>query len=167
MYHGISEVEWTEYVEGNANTALADRIESHMFGCLSCWELHDQMVTATQSLRQAGEDARCLHMRSDRQIRESYHSVLSRIREAEAQELRKGRAQVQQRLEALIALMAPMCGVRTAQNALRAAAAGAKARSLTEITAENWKPFLTALTSIATVMCGETGGRLVQDRGQI
>jgi hypothetical protein len=50
---------------------------------------------------------------------------------------------------------------------LSAAARVSPARSLEQVTLENWTPFLTSLKSIAIVMCGETGAHLVWESGQI
>jgi hypothetical protein len=73
---------------------------------------------------------------------------------------------VRKRLDELAVIMAPMCGSQTAERALRAAAQVSPARTLEQVNADNWTPFLSSLKSIATVMCGETGAHLVWERGQ-
>ena len=60
-----------------------------------------------------------------------------------------------------------MCGSRTAANALQAAAQIAAVRSPEQVTPDNWEPFLDSLTSIATVMCGETGVHLIREGGRM
>jgi hypothetical protein len=74
---------------------------------------------------------------------------------------------VQQRLDELEAAMAALCGAHTAVRALQAAAAESPARSLAELTRENWEPFLHSLLAIARALCGRTGARLILESGQL
>ena len=39
MKHGISELEWSDYVDGSATAEVRDRIEAHFIGCLQCWDV--------------------------------------------------------------------------------------------------------------------------------
>jgi Putative zinc-finger len=167
MIHGISEKEWNDYLEGHLDEAARDRIEAHLIGCLSCWEFHEQMALTTQALRSAGSGIRDTLTLQDLQLRKGLHGVFTRIRTAELETVYIRQSSVKQRLEALAAVMAPMCGSQTARKALSAAAQVSPARSLEQVTLENWTPFLTSLKSIATVMCGETGAHLVWESGQI
>ncbi len=164
--HGISAQEWNDYVEGRAAAGLCDRIEAHMLGCWSCWELYEQLARATQALRAEGEQARVALPLTDADLRAGLQNVLARVAEAEASEHSQIRARIKQRIDALAAVLAPMCGARTADKALRAAAQDSPARSLERMTEDNWTPFLANLRSIATVMCGETGAHLVWESGQ-
>jgi hypothetical protein len=167
MIHGISEKEWNDYLEGELDDALRDRIEAHLIGCLSCWEFHEQMALTTQALRSAGEEMRDHLALQDHQLRKGLHGVFARIRTVDVETVFSKQSSINQRLDALAAVMAPMCGSRTARKALSAAARVSPARSLEQVTWENWTPFLTSLKSIATVMCGETGAHLVWESGQI
>jgi len=63
-------------------------------------------------------------------------------------------------------VMAPFFGTRTAVSALHAAAKNSPARSLEQVTPDNWEPFLKNLSSIAAEMCGETLAGLIWERGQ-
>jgi anti-sigma factor RsiW len=167
MIHGISEKDWNDYLEGELDDAARDRIEAHLIGCLSCWEFHEQMALTTQALRSAGEELRDNLILQDRQFRKGLHGVFSRIRTAQMEKVFNKQGSINQRLDALAAVMAPMCGSQTARQALSAAARVSPARSLEQVTLENWTPFLTSLKSIAIVMCGETGAHLVWESGQI
>jgi hypothetical protein len=167
MIHGISEKVWNDYLEGQLDDSGRDRIEAHMIGCLSCWEMHEQMALTTQALRRAGEEMRDDLALQDHQLRQGLRGVFARIRAAEMDTIFNRQSFIKDRLDALAAVMAPMCGSQTARNALSAAARISPARSLEEITPENWTPFLTSLKSIAVVMCGETGAHLVWESGQI
>jgi Putative zinc-finger len=167
MIHGISEKEWNDYLEGEIDEATCDRIEAHLIGCLSCWEFHEEMALTTQALRSAGAEMRDNLTLQDHQLRKGLHGVFARIRSARMETVFSTQSSIKQRLDALAAVMAPMCGSQTARNALSAAARVSPARSLEQITLENWTPFLTSLKSIATVMCGETGAHLVWESGQI
>jgi hypothetical protein len=167
MIHGISEKEWNDYLEGHLDEAVRDRIEAHIIGCLSCWEFHEQMALTTQALRSAGEEMRGNLTLQDHQLRQGLHGVFVRIRAAEMEMVFTEQSSIKQRLDALAAVMAPMCGSQTARKALSAAARVSPARTLEQVSLENWTPFLTSLKSIATVMCGETGAHLVWESGQI
>jgi hypothetical protein len=167
MIHGISEKEWNDYLEGELDEATCDRIEAHLIGCLSCWEFHEEMALTTQALRSAGAEMRDNLTLQDHQLRKGLHGVFARIRTTERETIFTKQTSIKQRLDALAAVMAPMCGSRTAREALTAAAQVSPARSLEQVTFENWTPFLTSLKSIATIMCGETGAHLVWESGQI
>jgi hypothetical protein len=93
-------------------------------------------------------------------------AVFAKINEAEGVKRERPLRAIQQRLDALAEVMAPMCGSQTAIKALRAAAQVSPARSLESVTEDNWTSFLSSLKPIAAVMCGETGARLVWESGQ-
>lgn len=176
MKHGISEEEWNDYLEGLAREEVCDRLEAHLIGCLDCWEFYEQMAHTTNALRNAGRNLRAELVLSDRQLHVGFERVFVKLNDLEtsqpaplrmsAQDQPIQDKPIQDKLDALVALLAPMCGPRTALTALHTAANGSPARSLEQVTAENWTPFLTNLTSIANVMCGETGAHLVWESGQ-
>jgi hypothetical protein len=166
MVHLFSEEEWNDYIEGQVDDETRDRFEAHLIGCLSCWKFYERMANATQALRVSGAGMRAVFALQDRQLSAGLRSVFARIDEAEAAKRDHPRRLIQQRLDALAAVMAPMCGSQTANNALRAAAQVSHARSLESVTEDNWTSFLTSLKPIADVMCGETGARLVWESGQ-
>ena len=169
MIHGFTEKDWNDYVEGVANEALRDRIEAHLIGCLSCWEFYEQMAHTTEALCSTGAQVRGVFSLEDRGLYLGLRGVFEKISAAEASvphaSVSSHRA-IKQKLTALEAVMAPMCGTHTAAQALRAAAQDSPARSLEQVTTDNWPSFLKNLKSIATVMCGETGAHLVWERGQ-
>jgi anti-sigma factor RsiW len=166
MTHLFSEEEWNDYIEGEGDDETRDRFEAHLIGCLSCWKFYERMAKATQALRVNGAGMRAVFALQDRHLSAGLRGVFAKIDEAEAAKRDQPRRIIQQRLEALAAVMAPMCGSQTATNALRAAAKVSHARSLERVTEDNWTSFLTSLKRIADVMCGETGARLVWERGQ-
>lgn len=165
MKHGISEQEWEAYLEEQLTGAARDRVESHMLGCLRCWEHYERMKLATGQLHAAGAEVRRLLTLSDEQLQAGLRGVFARIRAAQSG--RTPQTEIGQRLEFLAVIMAPMCGSLTASRALRAAAHSSPARSLECVTPDNWEPFMESLTSIATVMCGDTGAHLVRVSGQV
>jgi hypothetical protein len=168
MKHGISEQEWEEYSEGRLTGEARDRIESHLIGCLACWEFYDRFCAAGERLREAGAEVRRAAPLSDRQMHTALGRVFARLGRDEAKPSAAWPANgpIRERLTQLEAVMAAMCGPRTATSALRAAARKSPARAIEQITADNWDSFLTNLASIATVMCGETGAHLVWESGQ-
>lgn len=165
MKHGITATEWHDYLEGQLSDEVHDRIEAHLIGCLSCWEFYEEMAQATGALRSAGDRMRRAFPLQDHELHAGLNRVFARINQSST-EMCATPGVIQQRLSTLAAVLTPMCGAQTAASALRVAAQGSPAQSLEQVTDENWTPFLRRLTSIATVMCGETGAHLVWERGQ-
>jgi anti-sigma factor RsiW len=166
MTHLFSEEEWTDYIEGRIDDEARDRIEAHIIACLSCWEFYERMATATRALIACGAGLRAAFALQDRRLNAGLRAVFAKINEAEASKRERPLRAIQQRLDALAAVMAPMCGSQTAIKALRAAAQVSPACSLESVTEDNWTSFLSSLKPIAAVMCGETGARLVCESGQ-
>jgi hypothetical protein len=166
MTHVFSDEEWNDYIECQIDDETRDRIEAHLIGCLSCWEFNERIANATQALGASGAGLRAVFALQDWQLSAGLRGVFEKIGEAEAAKRDQPRRVIQQKLEALAAVMAPMCGSQTAIKALRAAAQGSPASSLELVTEDNWTPFLASLKSISAVMCGETGARLVWESGQ-
>lgn len=166
MTHVFSEEEWNDYIEGRIDDETRDRIEAHLIGCLSCWEFYEWMATTTQALDASGAKMRAVFALQDRQLSAGLRGVFEKISKAETAKRDQPRGVIQRRLDALAAVMAPMCGSQTAMKALRAAAQVSPARSLELVTEDNWTPFLASLKSISAVMCGETGARLIWESGQ-
>jgi hypothetical protein len=164
MKHGISELEWNDYLDGRAPAEVRDRIEAHLIGCLECWEFYEQMSGATLELMTAGEEARQELTLEDRQLHVMLRGVFSRLGAGEAGSV--VRAQVQGRLTVLETVLAPFCGTQAALCALQVAAKDSPARSLEQVTPDNWEPFLKRLTAIAAAMCGETLAGLIWESGQ-
>lgn len=162
--HGITGAEWEAYVEGGLNAAECDRLEAHLTGCLICWEQVEELQLATAQLRAAGAAAqRSLPLR-DAQLHAGLQRACAKLRAAENA---SDAAVVQARLAALTNVLAVMCGTTTATHALQIAAQRSAARTLDGVSADNWDSFLTRLTSIATVLCGETGAHLVHESGRL
>ena len=164
MKHEISELEWNDYLDGRATAEVRDRIEAHFLGCVECWEFYEQISGATQKLLEACDEARQVLTCDDWHLHAMLRGVFARLRALEP-----GSAvnpQVQGQLNMLETVMAPFFGTRAAVNALHAAAKNSPARSLEQVTPDNWEPFLKNLSSIAAAMCGETLAGLIWERGQ-
>ncbi|HKC87461.1 MAG TPA: zf-HC2 domain-containing protein [Blastocatellia bacterium] len=166
MTHLFSEEEWNDYIDGRIDEEARDRIEAHIIGCLSCWEFYERMATATRALTACGAGLRAAFALQDRRLNAGLRAVFAKINEAETAKRERPLRAIQQRLNALAEVMAPMCGSQTAIKALRAAAQVSLAASLESVTEDNWTSFLSSLKPIAAVMCGETGARLVWESGQ-
>jgi hypothetical protein len=167
MMHGISPQEWEEYLENRLPEEQSERIEAHLLSCLACWEHYQQLKLTTEHLHEAGTQLRHSLPLSDPQLYRALRGVFARIHAGRAVTSDQARSPLQARLAYLESVMAALCGPHTAASALRAAAKGSPARSLEQVTKENWEPFLANLTSIATVMCGDTGAHLVRKGGQL
>lgn len=164
MHHGISEQDWEEYSEGRLTGEALNRIEAHLIGCLACWELYEQLCTASNRLREMGAEVRQAISLSDGQMHAAMNRVFAQISDDGVKPSLD--SPIRERLNQLETVMAAMCGPRTATNALQAAAQKSPARAIEQITPDNWESFMVSLTSIATVMCGETGAHLIWDSGQ-
>ena len=167
MKHGISDEDWEDYVEGRSSPENIDRIETHLIGCLTCWQEYDQMKYISNQLQAAAADIRRALPLSDTQLHAGLQVVLTRKRAQEQGLGALSSAEIQARKNFLESLISPMCGTQTAIKAMRAAACSSPARTLEDLNIENWHPFLEQLTSIATVMCGETGADLIRKGGSI
>jgi len=169
MAHIFSEETWNDYIEAQIDDETRDRIEAHLIGCLSCWEFYERMANATQALRANGAGIRAIFALQDQQLSAGLRGVFRKLNGTDgerSERLSQPRRAIQQKLDALAAVMTPMCGSQTAIKALRAAARVSTACSLDRVTEDNWTSFLASLKSIAAVMCGETGARLVWESGQ-
>ena len=167
MIHGFTEKDWNDYVEGMADEPTRDRIEAHLIGCFGCWEMYERLSQTTAALRSSGEILRNVFTLQDQQLEEGLRAVFARIKQETPFDSESPSHEVQARLTFLEAILAPMCGARTASKALRAAAGATSASKLNFVTSENWEPFLERLTSFATVMCGDTGANLIRVGGKI
>ena len=166
MKHGISELEWNDYVDGSAAPEVRDRIEAHFTGCLQCWEFYERMCCATDELVDAGEEARQTLTVADRQLHAMLSGTFSRLRDGEVTAAAV-QDQVQGRLDMLETMLAPFWGSQAAASALQTAAKNSPARTLEQVTPYNWEQFLERLTAIAAAICGETFAGLVWERGQL
>ena len=164
MKHGISELEWNDYLDGRAAAEVRDRIEAHLIGCLECWEFYDHLSCATRELLEAGEAARRELTLEDRQLHAMLRGVFSRLGAGGTRPAVQ--AQMQGRLSVLETVLAPFCGTQAAVCALHVAAKNSPARELSRVTPDNWEPFLEKLTAIAAAMCGETFAGLIRESGQ-
>jgi anti-sigma factor RsiW len=165
MKHDIADQDWIDYLDGRLAPARRDALESHLIGCWACWEFYQQMARTTARLEEWGAEVRQGLPLRDGQLHAGLRGVFARLREAETTPA--AHDAIRERLDYLATVIAPMCGAETAIKALQVAAQGSPARSLERVTRDNWTPFLTSLTSIATVMCGETGAHLVWESGQL
>jgi len=164
MRHGISELDWSDYLDGQATAQARDRIEAHLIGCLECWEFYERMSCATQELLEAGEEARQGLTVEDRRLHAMLRGVFSRLRTGDSGA--PEHSQVRRQLDALETVLTPFCGRQAAVRALHAAAKNSPARSLEQVTPANWESFLKKLTAIAAAMCGETFASLIREQGQ-
>ena len=162
--HGIAGAEWEAYVEGGLSAAERDRLEAHLTGCLICWEQVEELQLASAQLRAAGAAARRSWPLRDAQLHAGLQRAFAKLRAAENA---ADAATVQTRLAGLTNVLAVMCGTTTATHALQIAAQRSAARTLDSVSPDNWDSFLSRLTSIATVLCGETGAHLVRESGQL
>jgi hypothetical protein len=165
MKHGISELEWSDYVDGAATAEVRDRIEAHFTGCLQCWEFYERMCGATEALVDAGEEARQALTLGDRELHSMLTGAFTRLRAGDA--MSPVPAQVQGRLDMLETMLAPFWGTQAVASALQTAAKNSPARTLERVTLDNWEQFLERLTAIAAAICGETFAGLVWERGQL
>ena len=122
MKHGITEQEWEAYTEGCLDETASDRIEAHLIGCLACWEEYEGLKQAAEAWHAAGAAVRWQTPLSDAALHDGLQRVLTRARATDTVQDLTGKAAIQTRLTQLEAVLALLCGTRTAFCALRAAA---------------------------------------------
>ena len=164
MKHGITPENWENYLEGTLAPGERDRLESHLIGCLSCWEFHERMAKLTERLQADSTMLSHRYPLSNDALQAGLRATYARICASNGSNAEP--TSVQQRLNELEAVMTVFCGTQTAVNALQSAAQRSPARSLKQVTRENWEPFLQRLTGIAHVLCGRTGAHLVFESGR-
>lgn len=164
MTHGITPNEWERHLDGSLPVQDQDRIEAHLIGCLPCWEFHQRMTLLHKQLQTAGEAKRDQFALSDEKLRNGLRNVYARIH---AHHINTHLNPVRQRLDELEAIMTVFCGTQTALQALQAAAQQSPAQDLPQVSRDNWEAFLKRLTTIAHVLCGKTGARLVFESGRL
>jgi hypothetical protein len=167
MKHGITEQDWEAYTEGGLDEAASDRIEAHLIGCLTCWDEYEGLTNAAEAWHTAGAAVRWQTPLSDAALHDGLQRVLARARATHVTQDLNGQAALQTRLNQLEAVLALLCGTRTAFCALRTAAQLTPARRLNRLTVEHWEPFLERLASIALVLCGAAGAELIRAGGQL
>lgn len=165
MKHGITAEQWEDYVDGTLAPDEHDRIEAHLIGCLSCWEFHDRLAGLTARLQTDGVLMNHRYPLSNEALQTGLRITYARI--CASQNGHAKPSAMQQRLQELEAVMTVFCGTQTAVNALQTAAEHSPARSLKQMTRENWEPFLQRLSALAHVLCGRTGARLVVESGRL
>ncbi|QQS48520.1 MAG: hypothetical protein IPM66_07800 [Acidobacteriota bacterium] len=165
MQHGITEQEWNDYLDGTASIELRTRIEAHLIGCIHCWEFYEQMANVSKLLHEAGNEARGSLTLEDRRLHVMLRGVFASLRASAGEEVTQEK--VQQWIDSLETMLAPICGAQAAALALQTAAKYSPARTIERVRPDNWEPFLDRLSSIAAAMCGDTFASLVQERGQM
>ena len=161
MEHEITELEWNDYFDGTASERLRARIDAHIAACLECWEFHQDMVCGIRVLNQVCEEARRALQVDDQHLKAEMLRLRDRLRNTA-----RRRSPVQGRLNLLETVLEPYFGAGATERALQVAAKNSPARSLEQVTTDNWEPFMEKLTAIAAAMCGETFAGLVWERGQ-
>jgi anti-sigma factor RsiW len=159
MHHEITPEFWEDYLEGILNSAERSRIETHLQACAACRALAAQLTHCTARLHEAKHYFDATLLVSAEKLDAAWQSLRTQL-QAEA-------APLQQRLDELEAALAALCGSHTAARALHTAAEKSPARSLAQLTREDWEPFLHALLAIARALCGRTGARLILESGQL
>ena len=165
MMHEFSEDEWNDFLDGRADAVTGARFESHLGGCDECADLRRRLRLAEGQLRLQGGALQRAPFVPDEQVEAAWQRVVTQLR---AKEITPQRVfSIPERLRFLEDLLMLLCGARTASNALRVAAEGLPAETPEQLSFDQWPQFLNKLTAIATVMCGKTGARLVQESGRI
>jgi hypothetical protein len=141
-----------------AERRRAQPIETHLRDCVACGELAAQLTNCTARLHEAGgmfDAARSSAQKSwtppGRQCWCGSRRMTRRCNNASTNSKRRW----------------PRCAGAHGGQSLTSAAAESPARSLAELTRENWEPFLHSLFAIARALCGRTGARLILESGQL
>lgn len=111
------------------------------------------------------ENAKKLITLTDQQVDAGLSVVLERISAMQINSSDTQFVSIQSRLNSLVEILSPMCGIRAACRVICIAAERSPARSIEKITSDNWNPFLNSLRSIISVLCGDFGASIVAEYG--
>jgi len=165
MNHGITDQEWNDYIDGVATAEVKSRIQSHCAICQECWEFQELVSCSSRLLEEAGRKERRRLTPDQTQVDRMRANVMASIKSS--QDSQPDNSQVRGRLDMLEMVLAPYCGTHTAVRALQSAAAQSTARTLEQVNADNWEPFLERLTAIAAAVVGDTFASLVREQGRL
>lgn len=168
MKHSISYDDWLAYLDGALEPAPSDRIRTHLSTCAECRDLYNGMLDATAVLRASGDAYRETATVTPAAIRRARDQVCRRIRTSDDHgtlEDLAGAVLTISRLRRLQALVAPVCGSRTAFRLIVAAVARmSMARG--QSSGGDWNCFVQKLNDLTSAFCGKTTARLVWKLGQ-
>ena len=154
MRHGISELEWIEYLDGSDGPDQF-RMAAHLEMCPECRGFLKRMRAVDTALSSAAS-----------RIREEIVVAPDQLAQALENSLTDARDRcVSVRIGALYLLLASMCGRETSSRAIRAAAHRILEVSPGLMRNRLWTGFLDNLQSIIAPLCGEPAARLIWERG--
>lgn len=154
MSCGISDTQWTDYLDRALSPREGQRIESHLRVCASCraelaeWREVDQRLRIECGILQQSIDRRAQAASRER--------ILAAFRE-------KG---VHERLWRLRWVLALLCGPNTATRIMDAAQSHANLQQDIKPTEQTWRLFLRRLAFLTTEICGSPAGELIQAVGE-
>jgi anti-sigma factor RsiW len=169
MKHSISYDDWLGYLDGALPPPQSNHIRAHLETCVECRNLYEELLAATATLRAAGESYRERRTLNETAVRSARKQVWSRIRAAEASgtlEDLAGPVLSLNRLRRLQALVAPVCGARTAFRLILAAVTGMPAAPEASGCGDDWTCFVRKLKELTSAFCGRTTAMVVWDLGQ-
>lgn len=155
MTHGFSNRDWLEFIEGCPPPDRERTMRQHLAACFECRQKVEQFRSIDRELREVGARIRDSVTICDQRIQNAYRA-LRFLPDSEPKN-----NPVEQRLMWLEVFVAGICGTRTAERALRAAAQHANAASTQAITDRQWPDFVRKLSSIVGALCGEPAARLL------
>lgn len=154
MTHGFSNRDWLEFSEGGLPRDRETTMRQHIAACFECRQKVERLRCVESELHELGTRIRDSMTICDRRIQDAYRA----LRFAEDNP-------VDERLMHLEVFVSGICGTRTADRALRAAAHHANAPSAGVITDRQWPDFVKKLSSIVGALCGEPAARLLYALG--
>jgi hypothetical protein len=160
---GISNVQWTDYLDQSLSARGQQEIESHLRVCASCslefaalrqvdQQLRIECGVLLQSFQQGGLPET-----------PSGERILAILRDGAMAANPKG---IQERLWQVLWVLAMLCGPHTATRLIGAAESHANIPPNTRPTEQKWPPFLHRLSYLTTEICGCQAGELIRVVGQ-
>lgn len=147
MNCGITEMHWTDYLDGNLPARQRREIESHLRDCAECRSESERLRQIDQRLRiECGLFRQSLDVGLQTAAQER---ILAALREAA---IAANRPEAHERLWRVRWVLAMLCGPNTAGRIIDAAG---------NTEEQNWLPFLRRLSFITTEICGCHAGDLI------
>lgn len=154
MKHGITCDDWMAHLDGALDAAAAARIRAHIARCEECAGTWDNLLRATEALRDAVREYELATPVGAAATRHGRDRVLARIRALD--ECGPGELSLA-RLRRLQQVVAPVCGAQTAFRLIVESVARTPVRRGTT----DWNTFLRELGGITSAVCGRSISRLV------
>ena len=159
MNCGISDTQWTDYLDQALPPSERQKIDAHLRVCASCRSELEALRQADQRLRiECGIIRQSIEVSEEAQTA-ARERILAILRESDPKS-------THERLWRVRWVLALLCGSNTASRIIQAAETHAEAASDNKPSEQKWLLFLRRLAFLTTEICGSCAGELIWAVGQ-